>query len=952
MYDSMITRPQGHKIRKRLKRDAAATNKTALHLIKLARRAWYLALKRQMDSALVQGDFFGNIPLRIVRVSRTACTRVAGLQPPLHDDPFNYSNQTYGNSSKGLDEGMLLSSWTLGRETALPVAQYEAIDARNFIRAHFPDDVLRAYDALLSRVPTVGLGVGAGAADVTDVGGSDEEFARGAGALFLLCELFVHGGIAVSAGCERLVAYEALLKANGAVIVDEDGGGLCSEFFAARAGAPWLAAAIVDVVNGIAKTCGRFVDASDVAVFTSVAHSMGRAMRRWIAWPSDSQSCTFLLRTDCLAKRGIMPLRARLTQALALPTSVMCPTLRFPALLIHAQSVSTGFPTQFPTGFDPVSQSLIAFNSACRDQDSASASALASTSKLQMTLREWQAVDKAAMLQDIVVQNSSADGLDKWLGAILGVSTSFGRLTRDEQRKALGAHGTDRPGTLLHSFGDQTDTRRRHLPLNRSSIKATLTRAGFLPEQLDARVYFLDALPRHKFVASPEGQGIDCHRHCEALLAGCVVVAEDNPRIRALYATLPVLWTRDFSELSRASLDAVYTDMLDTEYDFAPLFLSAYSRAEQHAIKARSNWWCAAENGARFYDDALVSASALPLSAHGPVPGSDPSAVLAQVQAKERPYRPPPKILWTHWDALPLPPLLEKTLARMRVKHADWDVRFLTTATFVDHVHAMSFSSSSSAGTLLDTKTPPLPPTFLSLSPTHQSDYIRLWLLAVHGGLWADLSIVFNESATRFYDACVAERAELGGFYSIAHTLDAAKAGAMSAHDAELAANPARWKHAFDVDAHGMHVPVHFPSVENFFLLAPRHAPLVEAWLDEYTYALRIGVEEYGRIVAAQCINSFAHDTPYYAAYQALHAVFQAVLHKQPQKLEQDSRSQDSRHRLYFEPVEDSMYKVPTTCSNNFACVAAVYRSPAARSVPYIKLTSGDRAHFPLSYFD
>lgn len=50
------------------------------------------------------------------------------------------------------------------------------------------------------------------------------------------------------------------------------------------------------------------------------------------------------------------------------------------------------------------------------------------------------------------------------------------------------------------------------------------------------------------YVASPPGNGLDCHRTWEALYLGCIVIAEDNS-LRNLYKGLKVITTRDWSAI-------------------------------------------------------------------------------------------------------------------------------------------------------------------------------------------------------------------------------------------------------------------------------------------------------------------------------------------------------------------------------------------------------------------
>lgn len=104
----------------------------------------------------------------------------------------------------------------------------------------------------------------------------------------------------------------------------------------------------------------------------------------------------------------------------------------------------------------------------------------------------------------------------------------------------------------------------------------------------------------HKFIISPEGNGIDCHRHYEALLAGCIPIVEDNPLIREKYASCPMLYTKTYKEITEPYLQKLYAEMLDTTYDFSCLFLSSYTPDQQTQIQTAGNFWLA-KKGVRAY---------------------------------------------------------------------------------------------------------------------------------------------------------------------------------------------------------------------------------------------------------------------------------------------------------------------------------------------------------------
>ena len=117
---------------------------------------------------------------------------------------------------------------------------------------------------------------------------------------------------------------------------------------------------------------------------------------------------------------------------------------------------------------------------------------------------------------------------------------------------------------------------------------------------MNTNLYF-ETLPNYKFVISPEGNGIDCHRHYEALMAGCIPIIEENELIKEKYKGCPILYTKDYSEITKEYLEEKYKIMIDTEYDFSCLLLSSYSEDIQKQIKENGNYWANRLTGKKWY---------------------------------------------------------------------------------------------------------------------------------------------------------------------------------------------------------------------------------------------------------------------------------------------------------------------------------------------------------------
>jgi hypothetical protein len=84
-------------------------------------------------------------------------------------------------------------------------------------------------------------------------------------------------------------------------------------------------------------------------------------------------------------------------------------------------------------------------------------------------------------------------------------------------------------------------------------------------------------------------------------MAGCIPIMEDHPGIREKYKGCPILYTKDYSEITPDYLEKVYTEMADKEYDFSRLLLSSYSTEEQTQIRENGNYWGHRLSGKKWY---------------------------------------------------------------------------------------------------------------------------------------------------------------------------------------------------------------------------------------------------------------------------------------------------------------------------------------------------------------
>jgi hypothetical protein len=203
---------------------------------------------------------------------------------------------------------------------------------------------------------------------------------------------------------------------------------------------------------------------------------------------------------------------------------------------------------------------------------------------MRSTLGEWQTTIK--YIEDLIVQASSMDCDDGWRPWPIGMSWQYVLNAPKGPALQLGEHTQ----TVLCAISSDTDQQRRPTGVNRRHILNILARNGIANISVGHEEYF-DSLPSYKFVISPEGNGVDCHRHYEALMAGCVPIVEDHPGIREKYKGCPILYTKDYTEITPEYLESVYGEMLTQQYDFSPLFLSSYDKYTQSKIKESGNFW-------------------------------------------------------------------------------------------------------------------------------------------------------------------------------------------------------------------------------------------------------------------------------------------------------------------------------------------------------------------------
>ena len=110
--------------------------------------------------------------------------------------------------------------------------------------------------------------------------------------------------------------------------------------------------------------------------------------------------------------------------------------------------------------------------------------------------------------------------------------------------------------TLYANHGTRTNPKERKSAYDavRTLKSATLKSQGHPWNDLDQ--YLID-LRTHKFVLSPEGNGIDCHRTWEALYMGCIPILKRC--INTLFYTdLPIVLVDEWTDITEELLEREY----------------------------------------------------------------------------------------------------------------------------------------------------------------------------------------------------------------------------------------------------------------------------------------------------------------------------------------------------------------------------------------------------------
>lgn len=80
-------------------------------------------------------------------------------------------------------------------------------------------------------------------------------------------------------------------------------------------------------------------------------------------------------------------------------------------------------------------------------------------------------------------------------------------------------------------------------------------------------------MTNYTFILSPYGNGMDCHRHWESIILGCIPIIK-SAELKDLFSGLPVLNVEEWSDINNELLDKTIEKFTATNFDYNKLKLA------------------------------------------------------------------------------------------------------------------------------------------------------------------------------------------------------------------------------------------------------------------------------------------------------------------------------------------------------------------------------------------
>lgn len=243
-----------------------------------------------------------------------------------------------------------------------------------------------------------------------------------------------------------------------------------------------------------------------------------------------------------------------------------------------------------------------------------------------------------------------------------------------------------------------------------------------------------------------------------------------------------------------------------------------------------------------------------------------------------------PKILWTYWNQPQPDSFVLECIQSWRLQCPDYEVRL---------VHPGNLAEFVELGAL--------PAQFQDLHPTKQSDWLRLYLVARHGGFWLDASTLLTRSLN-WMQAAVSAEAEFVGFYLEKFTTNA-----------------------------------RMPVIESWAFGALAGGGFITAWQREFHQALIVeGTEAYLQRLQGQPDWDDIRQNIGDPHYLLIHITAQQVLRRKQYSCMAVFKAEDSAY-YYHHALRWKWYLLyPQLCRVQGPKVSA----------PIVKLRGGERRHF------
>jgi len=134
------------------------------------------------------------------------------------------------------------------------------------------------------------------------------------------------------------------------------------------------------------------------------------------------------------------------------------------------------------------------------------------------------------------------------------------------------ALGIPKNGLLYMNFNIRT------FPQERQSVWDAFKNENWVTttQDLTLQKFYFD-LASHKFVISPRGNGVDCHRTWEALYLRTIPIVRRSTHMNE-FSDLPIYYVDDWEEISYTKLNDFYEKVEDSLFDLSRLRISTWRK--------------------------------------------------------------------------------------------------------------------------------------------------------------------------------------------------------------------------------------------------------------------------------------------------------------------------------------------------------------------------------------